>query len=69
MKLRARDGYVVLLSLGELDATLGGEPAIIATRCDGKATDTKDGLYRLIMPSDKRPARAVRQLESIQLTR
>ncbi|MBS0483566.1 MAG: hypothetical protein JSR96_15780 [Proteobacteria bacterium] len=67
VRLRARDGYAVLFSLGELDPTLGQEAAIIATACDGKALDAATGPYRLVVPGDKRPARAMRQLASIEL--
>jgi hypothetical protein len=61
----ARDGYRVLFSLGELDASLGAVGAIVATRCDGKPLDEADGPFRLIVPKDGRPARSVRQLESL----
>ncbi len=64
---RARDGYAVLFSLGEIDAGLGAEPAIIATRCDGKAIDPKDGPYRLVLPGEQHLARSVRQLESLEV--
>ena len=63
---RASDGYAVLLSLGEIDATLGNETAIIATTCDGKPLDDKEGPFRLILPDEKRPARSVRQLVSLE---
>ncbi len=61
--VRARDGYAVLFSLGELDQTLGNKPAIIATQCDGSPIGMKDGPYRLIVPGEARPARSVRQVE------
>ena len=67
LMIHARDGYAVLFSLGELDTTLGGRAAIIATACDGKALDDKNGPCCLILPGEQRPARSVRQLESIEL--
>lgn len=63
----ARDGYRVLFSLGELDPALGGAPAIIATKCAGKALGSDDGPFRLILPGDKRPARSVRQVASLAI--
>ncbi|VWX51215.1 molybdopterin-dependent oxidoreductase [Novosphingobium sp. 9U] len=63
----ASDGYEVLFSLGELDATLGNEPAIVATECNGEKLTVKDGPYRLLLPGDKRPARSVRQLQTLEL--
>ena len=65
--VHARDGYAVLFSLGEVDAALGNDGAIIATRCEGKPLTDKDGPYRLIVPNDKRPARSVRQMATIEL--
>lgn len=65
--VHARDGYAVLFSLGEVDAALGNEGAIVATQCDGKPLTDKDGPFRLIVPNEKRPARSVRQLATIEL--
>lgn len=63
----ASDGYEVLFSLGEFDATLGATTAIIATECNGANLSAKDGPYRLLLPGDKRPARSVRQLQSLEV--
>lgn len=65
--LRARDGYSVLFSLGELDAALGASKAILALRCDGRPLDTEVGPVRLIVPGEQRGARSVRQLATIEL--
>lgn len=65
--LRARDGYAVLFSLAEIDATLGNSGAIVANTCNGQALDDKNGPFRLIVPGEQRPARAMRQLDSIEL--
>ena len=65
--LRARDGYAVLFSLAEIDATLGNSNAIVATACNGQPLDSKVGPYRLIVPGEQRPARAMRQLDTIEL--
>ena len=37
--LDARDGYRVVFSLGELDATRGKREAYVVDRCDGKPLD------------------------------
>ena len=68
VEIDARDGYEVVFSLAELDPTLGNTPAIIATRCDGKPLDAKDGPYRLVVPNDQRPARSARQVKTITLS-
>lgn len=66
---KARDGYTVLFSIGELDTMLGASKAIVATKCEGKALAAEDGPYRLLVPGEQRAARSVRQLESLTITR
>ena len=65
--VRARDGYAVLFSLGEIDASLGNDGAIIATQCGGRPLTDQDGPFRLIVPNEHRPARSVRQVTTIEL--
>lgn len=65
----ARDGYRVLLSLGELDGSLGKTEAILADRCNGQKLDAATGPLRLIVPGDTRPARSVRQVTRLTLVR
>jgi hypothetical protein len=59
---RGSDGYAVVLALGELDPAIEGKPVIIAYEQDGKPI----GGLRLIVPDDKRPARAVKNLVTIE---
>lgn len=61
----ARDGYRVAFSLAELDSALGGTRAFVVDRCGDKPLDEHDGPLRLLVPTDKRAARSVRQLQSI----
>ena len=61
----ARDGYRVVFSLGELDPATGGRRVFVVDRCNGKPLDTDVGPLRLLVPDDLRPARWVRQLQSI----
>lgn len=61
----ARDGYQVVFSLAELDPTLGGREVFVVDRCDGNPLDAKTGPLRLVVPGDSRPARWLRQLQSI----
>ncbi|MBC7989937.1 MAG: molybdopterin-dependent oxidoreductase [Luteimonas sp.] len=61
----ARDGYRAVYSLAELDPTLGNRKVLLVDRCDGKPLDDEDGPLRLIAPEDARPARWVRQVQSI----
>lgn len=63
----ARDGYRVVYSLAELDPATQPHAgnAILADRCNGKPLNADDGPLRLLFPGDHRPARWVRQLQSI----
>lgn len=63
----ARDGYRVVFSLGELDPSLGARNAVLTNRCNGAPLDADDGPWRLIVPGESRPARWIRQVESIHV--
>lgn len=65
--IRARDGYRAAFSLAELDPTLGNRQVVLTRRCDGAALPADDGPWRLIAPGEARPARWVRQVESIRV--
>lgn len=61
----ARDGYRVTFSLAELDPSLGNRRVLLADRCDGEVLSATDGPLRLVVPEDARPARSLRQLETL----
>ena len=61
----ARDGSRAVFSLAELEPTLGNHEAVLVDRCDDKPLDDQDGPLRLIAPEESRPARWVRQVQSI----
>ena len=63
----ARDGYQVVFSLGELDPGLAGTHVIVADRRDGKPLSAQQGPIRLVVTSDKRPARSVRMVERLHI--
>ncbi|ALN65617.1 hypothetical protein GLA29479_4788 [Lysobacter antibioticus] len=65
--VRARDGYRAAFSLAELDPSLGNRQVVLSRRCDGTALSAADGPWRLIAPGESRPARWVRQVESIRV--
>lgn len=67
VRVTASDGYQVVFSLGELDTGLGGSKVLLVDKHEGKPLDDKDGPFRLVVPADSRPARWVRQVESIEL--
>jgi hypothetical protein len=62
----AADGYHVLFTLPELDPSYTDHVAVIAETVDGKPF-TDAGPYRLVVPFEKRQARWVRQLTSVDL--
>ncbi len=59
----AKDGYVVAFSWGELDPALGGKRVFLVT----EGLKPEEGPLRLVVPADARPARWVRQLETLRL--
>ena len=66
---KARDGYAVAFSLGELDSAFGNETILIADKRDGKPLTEPLGPFRLVCPTDKAGARSVRMLESLEVVR
>ncbi|MGO1071947.1 molybdopterin-dependent oxidoreductase [Lysobacter sp. CA199] len=65
--VRARDGYRAAFSLAELDPSLGNRQVVLTRRCNGAAVPAEDGPWRLIAPGESRPARWVKQVESIRV--
>ena len=61
----ARDGYRAVFSLAELEPTLGNRKVLLVDRCGGQPLGDDDGPLRLIAPEESRPARWVRQVQSI----
>ena len=68
VRVEARDGYRVVFSLGELDPATGGRRVYVVDRCDGKPLGDEVGPLRLVVPEDARPARWLRQLETITVS-
>jgi DMSO/TMAO reductase YedYZ molybdopterin-dependent catalytic subunit len=66
---KAKDGYQVLFSFGELGAEFGNTSILIADKRDGKPLFGYQGPLRLVCPNDKAGARSVRMLESIEVVR
>jgi DMSO/TMAO reductase YedYZ molybdopterin-dependent catalytic subunit len=66
MTITGRDGYTILLSLGEIDPDFGAKPAMIAYLRNGEALPAKDGL-RLIVPGDRHGGRDVRDVVHIEV--
>ena len=61
------DGYQAVLSLGEVDPSFHPGEVIVADAMNGKPLDAHNGPFKLIVGEDKRPARSVRNLTTIEL--
>lgn len=66
---KARDGYEVVFTLGEIAPEFGDQMILVADKRDGKALFGYQGPFRLVCPADKAGARSVRMLESLELVR
>jgi hypothetical protein len=61
------DGYKAVLALAETDPEFHPGEVLVADQMDGKPLDAKTGPFRLIVTEDKRPARSVHSLVSIEV--
>jgi hypothetical protein len=61
------DGYQVVLALAEVDPAFHSGEVIVADTMNGTALDQKSGPFKLVVTEDKRPARWVRSLVSLEL--
>ncbi len=65
--LEATDDYRVVVTLLEIDPATTDVQAYVVDRMDGQPLDAKHGPYRLVIPSDKREIRWIRNLRSIRI--
>lgn len=63
------DGYRVVIALPELDPMFTDQVIILADRRDGKTLPAAEGPWRVIVPSEKRHERWVRQVVALRLGR
>ena len=61
------DGYKAVLALAEIDPSFHPGDVLVADAMDGKPLDAKNGPFKLVVTEDKRPARSVHNLVSIEL--
>ena len=66
---KARDGYAVVFTLGELDEAFGNQRILLAYKRDGKPLFGYQGPFRILCPNDKAGARSIRMLDSIELVK
>ena len=61
------DGYKAVVAIGEIDPTFHSGEIIVADAMNGKPLDAHSGPFKLVVSEDKRPARAVQNLTTIEL--
>jgi hypothetical protein len=61
------DGYKAVLALAEIEPDFHPGDVLVADTMNGKPLDAKNGPFRLVVTDDKRPARSVRNLVSVEL--
>ena len=61
------DGYRAVFALAEVDPSFHPGEVLVADAMNGKSLDAHTGPFRLVVTEDKRPARAVRNLATIEL--
>jgi hypothetical protein len=61
------DGYKAVYSLAEVDPSFHPGDVLVVDTMDGKPLDARSGPLRLVSTEDKRPARGVRNLVSIEV--
>ena len=65
----AKDGYRAVFSLAELDPAFTGSEIIVADTVDGKPLFDYQGPLRIVAPRDRRGARGVRMLQTLEVVR
>jgi len=63
----ASDGYRVVYSLAELDSDFQDSDVIVADSLNGSPLGEKQGPFKMVAPHDKRPARWIRMLKSLNV--
>ena len=65
----APDGYRVLFSLTEFDPAFSDREILLVDSRDGKPLDSREGPLRLVVPGDKRHARWIRGVTTLEVLR
>jgi hypothetical protein len=64
---RSKDGYGVVFALTEFDEAFNDRTILLVDKQDGQALVPGQGPIRLVVPGDKRPARWLRMLTSLEI--
>lgn len=63
----ATDNYEVVYALAELDPTVMDSGIVLADKREGHPLAADEGPLRIIVPTDKRPARSIKMLREIDV--
>jgi DMSO/TMAO reductase YedYZ molybdopterin-dependent catalytic subunit len=69
VRAQGKDGYAAVFALAELDNSIQDSGVLVADTLDGQPIPDKLGPLRLVAPHDKRPARWVRMLSTITVSK
>jgi DMSO/TMAO reductase YedYZ molybdopterin-dependent catalytic subunit len=65
--VKAADGYEVIFSLPEIDPEFTNQTVLLAYEVDGHPLPKGEGPFRMVVPSDKKQARWIRELTTIKV--
>ncbi len=65
--VRAIDGYEVLFTLPEIDPEYATRTILLADSVDGMPLPAGVGPYRVVVPGEKKPARWIREVKTIEV--
>src|SRR5262245_2043014 len=65
--VEAADGYRVVFALPELDSMFTDKIVLLADQRDGKPLSEREGPLRIVVSDEKRQARWIRQVKSIEV--
>lgn len=61
------DGYKSVISLAEIDSSFTDKIIVLANMVDGKPIKKESGPFQIVVPGDKKPARCVRNVTTINV--
>ncbi len=65
--VKAIDGYEIVFALPEIDPDFATRTVILADAVDGAPLAQGVGPYRVVVPGEKKPARWIREVKSIEV--
>ncbi|RYX79957.1 hypothetical protein EON83_30555 [bacterium] len=65
--VRGKDGYITSFAYPDLMPDTGNKGVFVIWEANGKPLSAKEGPYRLVVPTDKKPMRWVYNLASVEI--